>query len=112
MTTVHCPKCDADISDTFEPADPSVGIMTGGWFCDTCDESVGEHEIERDPLPDDVEIFHVARKEIDPTIPQAYRCPEHPDLEPEAGFGLAGGGYGVYTYCRECGRIISKIQTD
>lgn len=26
----------------------------------------------------------------------------------ESGFGLAGGGYGVYTYCPECERITSK----
>lgn len=27
----YCPSCDADISDTYEPADPSVGILSGGW---------------------------------------------------------------------------------
>jgi len=31
-----CPKCDADISDTYESYDPDVGIMSGGWFCDAC----------------------------------------------------------------------------
>jgi len=56
MTTVHCPKCDADISDTYERADPSVGIMCGGWYCDACDHPIGEHEIEREPLADDVGI--------------------------------------------------------
>ena len=33
---MNCPKCDADISDTFERDDPSCGI-TAGWYCDACD---------------------------------------------------------------------------
>lgn len=28
----------------------------------------------------------------------------------EMGFGLAGGGYGTYEMCSECGRILSKQQ--
>ena len=35
-------------------------------------------------------------------------CIDHPDVEPEVGFGLAGGGYGAYTYCPECSRILDK----
>jgi hypothetical protein len=30
----------------------------------------------------------------------------------DSGFGLAGGGYGVYMYCKDCGFITSKTQTD
>jgi hypothetical protein len=52
----HCPKCDADVGDTYERADPSVGIMSGGWYCDACDLAVAEHEVEREPLPGDVPI--------------------------------------------------------
>lgn len=26
----------------------------------------------------------------------------------ESGFGLAGGGYGPYTYCEKCGEITEK----
>lgn len=37
-------------------------------------------------------------------------CPEHPEVEPEVGFGLAGGGYGAYTYCPRCHRILTKTQ--
>lgn len=33
----ECPKCGDDISDTYEPADISVGIMGSGWYCDQCD---------------------------------------------------------------------------
>lgn len=38
------------------------------------------------------------------------RCPDHPTEYPEAGFGLAGGGYGPYMYCPICARILSKAQ--
>lgn len=53
MTTIRCPKCDEDISDSYEPDDPSVGIV-GGWFCETCDMVVPEHEHPPEPLEDDV----------------------------------------------------------
>lgn len=53
----HCPKCDADISDSYEPDDPSVGIV-GGWYCDACDLGLGEHEVGgREPRDDDVPIM-------------------------------------------------------
>mgnify|MGYP001558960816 CR=1 FL=1 len=54
---MHCPKCDADIGDTWESADPSVGILSGGWYCAACDIAVAEHEFPREPLPDDVPIM-------------------------------------------------------
>ena len=62
-------------------------------------------------MSDDIKI-HIDSSEIDPAIPQTDRCPDHPKLEPETGFGMAGGGYGVYTYCGECGRMLSKTQTE
>jgi hypothetical protein len=49
---INCPKCDADISDSYEPADPSVGIQ-GGWYCHACDLAIGEHEIDLEPMEDD-----------------------------------------------------------
>lgn len=36
----ECPKCGADISDTYESADYTVGIMGSGWYCEACDEVV------------------------------------------------------------------------
>jgi len=51
---MNCPKCDADIKDTFEPTDYSVGIY-GGWYCDVCDLAIGEHEVDR-ASDDDVAI--------------------------------------------------------
>jgi hypothetical protein len=52
---MNCPKCGADISDTFEPDDPSVGII-GGWSCDVCEIGIAEHEYPREPLEDDIWI--------------------------------------------------------
>lgn len=43
-----------------------------------------------------------------PGFNEFIKCPEHPTALPEVGFGLAGGGYGVYTVCPECARILSK----
>lgn len=54
--TVHCPKCDADATESYEPDDYSCGIV-GGWYCDACDLGIAEHEIEREPLEDDVPII-------------------------------------------------------
>lgn len=53
---MNCPKCDADISDTFEESDPSCGI-NAGWYCDACDLGIGEHEYPREPLEGDVPIM-------------------------------------------------------
>lgn len=52
--TSHCPKCEADVSDSYEGADPSVGIFAAGWYCDTCDLFI-EHAYE--PMEDDVPII-------------------------------------------------------
>lgn len=54
---MHCPKCDANISDTFEGADPSVGMMSAGWYCDACDHAIAEWEAPRDPMDGDVPIM-------------------------------------------------------
>lgn len=54
---VHCPKCDADVSDSYEPDDPSVGIV-GGWFCDACNLGIGEDDVPgHEPREDDVPII-------------------------------------------------------
>jgi hypothetical protein len=50
-----CPKCDADIGDSYEPDDRSGGIC-GGWYCDACDLGIREHEVPREPMAADVEI--------------------------------------------------------
>lgn len=43
---MNCPKCGADIGESYEPDDPSVGI-NGGWYCDACDLAIGEWEVDR-----------------------------------------------------------------
>lgn len=53
---MNCPKCDADIRESYEPDDPSVGIC-GGWYCDACDLAIAEHEVAREPMDDDVSIM-------------------------------------------------------
>lgn len=45
---VECPKCGQDISESYEPDDPSVGII-GGWFCEACDLGI--------PIEDDYDDF-------------------------------------------------------
>lgn len=52
---MNCPKCDADISDSFQEAEPDVGIMGGGWFCDACDLAVDD-DGRREPMEGDVEV--------------------------------------------------------
>lgn len=39
----------------------------------------------------------------------ADRCPDHPNATSTGGFGLAGGGFGPYEVCDECGRIFGKL---
>lgn len=35
---------------------------------------------------------------------------EHPQDRIEMGFGLAGGGYGAYSYCSLCCTVLDKTQ--
>jgi DNA-directed RNA polymerase subunit N (RpoN/RPB10) len=43
----ECPKCGADISDSYQEYDPSVGMMNAGWYCEACEVFV-EHEDDVD----------------------------------------------------------------
>lgn len=47
-----------------------------------------------------------------PELDVLIGCPDHPTSKPEIGVGLAGGGYGVYTCCSQCGRVLSKTQEE
>jgi hypothetical protein len=47
MRLKECPNCGADISDSYESADPSVGITGTGWFCEACELFV---EDDSDPF--------------------------------------------------------------
>jgi len=48
MKTKECPKCGADISDSFESAEPDVGIMSAGWYCEACNLCV-PYEYDDEP---------------------------------------------------------------
>lgn len=52
MRRKECPKCGADISDSFTDADPDTGIFSAGWFCDACDLPVEADDLELDDLDD------------------------------------------------------------
>lgn len=55
-------------------------------------------------------IDSAKQREDIPDFDESIKCTEHPDAKIEVGFGLAGGGYGSYTFCTGCGRILSKDQ--
>ena len=57
----------------------------------------------------DKPVVHIDYKDQDPNIPDVDKCPKC-NVYGESGYGLAGGGIGVYTYCPECGMILSKTQ--
>jgi len=102
---VECPKCGADISDTYQPAEHDVGIMMGGWFCDACDVTVGEDEPEYHD--DDVLIFGTGARML---LAERERCPKCLSTSLEMSFGLAGGGFGPYSYCPACAIVVNKLQ--
>lgn len=47
-----------------------------------------------------------------PELDDSIKCPNHPNAHVSTGFGLAGGGYGTYTLCDECCRVLSKTMDD
>lgn len=51
----ECPKCGADVSDSYEPADWSVGI-NAGWYCDACDLGIGD-DGSYEPVEGDMPIM-------------------------------------------------------
>lgn len=59
---------------------------------------------------DKITILIDGAEQTVPEMNDSLLCPDHLQVEPEIGFGLAGGEYGAYTYCPECGRVLSKTQ--
>lgn len=39
---------------------------------------------------------------------ESVKCPDHPSVDAESYYGMGGGGCGVYTFCPECGKILTK----
>jgi hypothetical protein len=57
-------------------------------------------------------VVTTAHKRPDlPEYDEQVRCPEHPGVVSMHGlYGAAGGGLGIYTVCRKCGRVLSKTE--
>ncbi len=99
----ECPKCKADIGDSYQGDDPDVGI-SAGYYCDTCDEG---YSAEYESHDDDVQIFGVGGSVH---LIHSHRCPKCLSTNLEMGYGMAGGGMGPYSYCPRCGIIVHKSQ--
>lgn len=104
---MDCPKCGADISDSFQEAEYDVGL-NAGWFCDACgegfiDEDGPEHH------DDDLPLFGASSPAESANM--SGKCP-HCFTPLETGWGLAGGGFGPYVYCpaQHCGKHFVKSQ--
>jgi hypothetical protein len=97
---MHCPKCDADISDTYQPAEPDVGINGDGWYCDACDLFV---EKEYEYTEGDIQLFGTTSDVV--PIGRPCAC----GAMYEMGYGLAGGnGIGPYMFCPVCLTVDEK----
>ena len=104
--SIECPKCGIDISESYQPAEHDVGIMSAGWYCDACDLAVSDED-GYEPHDDDVQIFGTKGRVH---LVQSDRCSKCLSTNLEMGFGLAGGGYGPYSYCPQCGIVVNKSQ--
>jgi hypothetical protein len=62
MPRMNCPKCDADVSHTYEGDDWSCGI-TAGWFCDPCDLGIADDR-SYEPTEGDVQIMPAGDKPL------------------------------------------------
>ncbi len=64
-------------------------------------------------MANDEPTIHIDYLEQHPDIPEQGpdKCPKC-NVEAECGYGMAGGGVGVYIYCPNCGQILSKTQTE
>ncbi len=94
---VECSKCGADISESYQGAEPDVGIMMGGWYCDACDLTIDDED-GPELHDDDIQLFGQVGKVhlVGSHICQRCRVPL------KMGYGLAGGGgIGPYMYCKQ-----------
>lgn len=73
----------------------STWILAGEWFGKTYVDYIRSTS----------EGILMKEKEIHPP-----KCPKCGSEKTDAGFGLAGGGYGVYMYCEDCHAIFDKVQ--
>lgn len=57
-----------------------------------------------------VHIASAHKREGLPEFDMKVRCTLHPEVPPMDGYGMAGGGIGLYTVCRKCGRVLTKSE--
>lgn len=79
----ECPNCGADITDTYEPDDPSVGIYAG-WFCDACDLAIGDdgqYERMEDDMPNMAATELKAGKPLGTPVSELSGQPGHPGFD-------------------------------
>lgn len=99
----ECPKCGEDIGDSYQGAEPDVGIGAG-WYCDACNEGFGDED-GPEPHDDDVGIFGTGGSANIAGSHCICTC----GVPLEMGYGLAGGGgVGPYMYCPSCAAITGK----
>lgn len=79
---MHCPKCDADISDSYQEADPDVGIMSHYFYCEVCDMPVDAYY---EPWDDDIPIMTATEargdKPIGTPLSELSVRPGHPGYD-------------------------------
>lgn len=93
----ECPKCKAEIGDSYQDDEPDVGIV-GGYYCEVCDKG---YSAEHESFDDDVMISGTGSG-------SSHLCAC--GTPKEMGYGLAGGGIGPYMYCPKCGIVTDKSQ--
>lgn len=56
---------------------------------------------------------HIDSSEQDKDLPNNIpdECPKC-KVPAEQGFGMAGGGMGVYSFCPKCGQMLGKVQCE
>lgn len=100
--TARCPKCDADISESYEEDDPSVGIV-GGYYCDACDCAYGFDEVGgHGPQDDDVPIFFINKEDRDAVLadPDAVYAEDRPRGTPVSELSTRPGEKGYAEWVR------------
>lgn len=104
---MDCPKCGTDVSDSYQSAEPDVGIMGSGWYCDACDFVIDDDGFE--PHDDDVQLFGMGYQ-----LAKFNNLCHHCQTPLESGYGLAGGGLGPYMFCpaEHCGKTFIKSQDE
>lgn len=105
----HLPLAPADDESGFDPNKPIGKILKGPNYWDAqpkLRELIMTAGVNRDTRPQ----AHIDESIIKPSAALDH-CADHPDQTTEnceGGYGLAGGGVGMYYICGTCGNIFGK----